>query len=65
MTESRRPGLPGYNPHNIQSWTVSVVVSVTILALVSVGLRLFSRHIKAQPLWWDDYMIVFSMLCPV
>ena len=65
MAESQLPGLPGFNPHNIQPWTVSVVVSMTILALLSVGLRLMSRRIKAQPLWWDDYMIVFSMVRPV
>jgi len=62
MTESQLPGLSGFNSHNIQPWTVSVVTSVTILALLSVGLRLTSRRIKGQPLWWDDYMIVFSMV---
>jgi len=62
MPESQLPGLPGFNSRNIQPWTVSVVVSMTILALLSVGLRLMSRRIKAQPLWWDDYMIVFSMV---
>ena len=62
MAQSQLPGLPGFDPENIQPWTVSVVVSMTILALVSVGLRLLSRHIKGQPLWWDDYMIVFSMV---
>jgi hypothetical protein len=65
MAESQLPGLPGFNPHNIQPWTISVVVSVTILALVSVALRLFSRRVKGQPLWWDDFMIIFSMVCPV
>jgi hypothetical protein len=65
MTESQLPGLRGFNPHNIQPWTVSVVVSVTILALISVALRLFSRRIKGQPLWWDDFMIIFSMVCTV
>jgi hypothetical protein len=54
--------LPGFNPDNIQPWTVSVVVSMTILALTSVGVRLISRRIKGQPLWWDDYMILFSMV---
>ncbi|KAF6808830.1 integral membrane protein [Colletotrichum sojae] len=56
------PGLAGYDSQNIQPWTVAVVVSVTVLALVSVILRLVSRHIKAQKLWWDDYLIVWSML---
>jgi hypothetical protein len=62
MAKSQLPGLPGFNPDNIQPWTVSVVVSMTILALLSVALRLASRRIKAQPFWWDDYMIVFSMV---
>ncbi|KAI8240823.1 Satratoxin biosynthesis SC1 cluster protein 4 [Colletotrichum sp. SAR 10_96] len=56
------PGLPGYDSQNIQPWTIEVVVSVTVLALLSVGLRLWSRHLKAQKLWWDDYLIIWSML---
>ncbi|KAM0723493.1 hypothetical protein Q7P37_000480 [Cladosporium fusiforme] len=60
-SDSQLPGIPGYDPHNIQPWTVAVVVSMTILALVSVALRLVSRRIKGQNLWWDDYMIIFSM----
>ncbi|OLN86240.1 hypothetical protein CCHL11_04143 [Colletotrichum chlorophyti] len=59
---SQLPGLPGYDPHNIQPWTVAVVVSVTVLALLSVTLRLVSRHTKGQNLWWDDYLIIWSML---
>lgn len=62
MAESVLPGLPGFNPDNLQPWTVAVVVSMTILALMSVALRLVSRRIKGQPLWWDDYMILFSMV---
>ncbi|KAK2016456.1 integral membrane protein [Colletotrichum eremochloae] len=59
---SQLPGLPGYDPQNLQPWTVQVVVSVTVLAVVSVALRLYSRQIKAQKLWWDDYLIVWSMV---
>lgn len=62
MAESQLPGLAGFDSHNIQPWTVAVVVSVTILSLISVALRLVSRRIKGQPLWWDDYMILFSMV---
>ncbi|KAB5531361.1 hypothetical protein GE09DRAFT_1177404 [Coniochaeta sp. 2T2.1] len=54
-------GLKGYDPDNIQPWTVQVVTSMTVLAAVSIGLRLFGRHLKGQKLWWDDYFIVFSM----
>ncbi|KAF4974950.1 hypothetical protein FZEAL_8213 [Fusarium zealandicum] len=61
-SESQLPGLPGFDAENIQPWTVEVVVCMTILALSSVGLRLYSRHLKAQTLWWDDYIIIFSMI---
>ncbi|RSM05306.1 hypothetical protein CEP52_006334 [Fusarium oligoseptatum] len=60
-SDSVLPGLPGFDPQNIQPWTVEVIVCMTVLALASVGLRLYSRHLKAQPLWWDDYVIMFSM----
>lgn len=56
------PGLPGYDPDSLQPWTVAVVVSVTVLALLAIGLRLLSRRLNRQPLWWDDKMIVFSMV---
>ncbi|EOO00993.1 putative integral membrane protein [Phaeoacremonium minimum UCRPA7] len=54
-------GIKGYDPNNLQPWTVEVVVSMTVLAVISVGLRLLSRHLKAQQLWWDDWMIIFSL----
>jgi len=60
-SDSQLPGLPGFHPYNIQPWTVQVVVSMTVLALVAVALRLVSRHLKGQKLWWDDWMIMFSM----
>ena len=63
MSASVLPGIPGYNSDNLQPWTVEVVASVTVLATVAVILRLLSRHIKAQKLWWDDYMIIFSLVC--
>ncbi|KAK4459324.1 hypothetical protein QBC42DRAFT_312104 [Cladorrhinum samala] len=55
-------GLDGYDPDNLQPWTVQVVTSMTVLALVCVALRLFSRHLKGQKLWWDDWLIIFSLL---
>lgn len=60
--QSQLPGIPGYDPDNIQPWMVQVVTSVTVLAVVSVALRLTSRHIMGQKLWVDDYMIMFSMV---
>ena len=63
MAGSVLPGIPGYAPDNLQPWTVAVVASVTVLATVAVVLRMVSRYIKAQHLWWDDYMIIFSLVC--
>lgn len=60
--KSQLPGLPGFDPDNLQPWTVQVVSSMTVLALLAVGLRLVSRRIKAQKLWLDDWMIIFSMV---
>ena len=60
--QSRLPGLPGFDPDNIQPWTVRVISSMTVLAVLAVGMRLSSRHIMGQKLWWDDYMIIFSMV---
>ncbi|RYP05571.1 hypothetical protein DL765_009805 [Monosporascus sp. GIB2] len=53
--------LDGY-PENLQPWSISVVVAVTVLALVSVALRILARWEKGQKLWWDDYLIIWSML---
>lgn len=60
--KSKLPGLPGYNSDNLQPWTVQVVASVTVLAVVAVALRLLSRRLKQQQLWWDDRMIIFSVV---
>ncbi|KAL2261102.1 hypothetical protein VTK26DRAFT_4703 [Humicola hyalothermophila] len=62
MTNSALPGIPGYDSDNLQPWTVQVVASMTALATAAVMLRLLSRHIKGQELWWDDYMIIFSLV---
>jgi hypothetical protein len=62
MADSVLPGIPGYDPDNLQPWTVAVVVSVTVLSTVTVALRLASRYIKGQGLWWDDYTIIFSQV---
>ncbi|KAK3290486.1 uncharacterized protein B0H64DRAFT_452552 [Chaetomium fimeti] len=50
MADSVLPGIPGYDPHNLQPWTVEVVASVTVLAVVSVALRLYylgCQHLTA------------------
>lgn len=62
-SRSQLTGLSGFDPDNIQPWIMQVVISMTALALLAVGLRLLSRRFNSQTLWWDDWMIIFSMVC--
>lgn len=47
---------------NLQPWSIATSVSVTGLAFVAVCLRMLSRYERKQQLWWDDWMIIFSMV---
>jgi hypothetical protein len=47
---------------SLQQWTTATVASVTVLAFVTVCLRLLARYERGQRLWWDDFMIIFSMV---
>ncbi|CAM1504280.1 Fc.00g018710.m01.CDS01 [Cosmosporella sp. VM-42] len=49
------------NAESLQPWSIAVVTSVTVLAAVAVALRLLARYEKGQRLWWDDWMILWSM----
>ena len=53
--------IPGY-ADNLQPWSISVLVAATLLALVAVILRILARFEKRQPLWWDDWLIMWSMV---
>ena len=55
-------GVPHYEPEALRRWLVLVVAWMTILAGMAVILRYVSRRIRKQKLWWDDYMIAFSMV---
>ncbi|KKA21752.1 hypothetical protein T310_4273 [Rasamsonia emersonii CBS 393.64] len=44
-----------------QSWSIAVLASMTALAALAVGLRLLARHERKQKLWWDDWLIIFSL----
>lgn len=50
------------NEDSLQPWTVATVSAVTVLAFVAVCLRLLARFERKQKLWWDDWMILWSMV---
>jgi hypothetical protein len=47
---------------NLQPWAIATTISLTVLAVVSVCLRVLSRFERKQKLWWDDWMIIWSMV---
>ncbi|PLB48122.1 hypothetical protein P170DRAFT_360728 [Aspergillus steynii IBT 23096] len=47
--------------HNLQPWVTATTISVTVLAFVAVCLRILARLERKQKLWWDDWMILWSM----
>lgn len=51
----------GPNDEDLRPWTIAVVAGVTVMALISVLLRLLARWEKRAPLMWDDWLIIFSM----
>lgn len=38
------------------------MISTYILAFAAVGLRFYARRLCRQPLWWDDWLIVLSLI---
>lgn len=55
-------GVPKYGPKGLRTWIVLCVTWTTIFAFLAIALRLWSRRIRRQKLWWDDYLIIFSMV---
>lgn len=60
--EANIPGVPNYDPAQMRRWALVVASVMSFLAAVAICLRLLCRRIRKQPLWWDDYLIMFSMV---
>lgn len=48
----------------VRSWAVKVIISMAVLSAVAVLIRLLSRRIRHQKLWWDDWLCIISMVGP-
>ncbi len=59
-SESKFPGLEGYPKDNLQSYLLWIAIGSVIAGLASVILRAISRRVNARPLWYDDWMIIWS-----
>lgn len=60
--EANIPGVPNYTPAQMRTWALVVASVMSFLAATSIVLRLLSRRIRQQKLWWDDKLIMFSMV---
>lgn len=49
-------------PESLQPWLERVIVSMTLLALLAVFLRLYSRRLNQVPLWYDDWLAIGNMV---
>lgn len=55
----------GSDPHDqgsLRPWLTRVLVSMTLLAMLATGLRIWSRRLNQQSLWWDDWLAIFNMV---
>lgn len=49
----------------MRAWAIGVIVAMTILSAASVVVRIISRRIRRQKLWWDDWLCVTSMVSAI
>lgn len=43
-------------------WLISIICCIGVVAILFVALRLFSRRLMRQKIWWDDYLIIFALV---
>lgn len=48
---------------SLQPWLIGIASSMAAVSVVFVGLRLISRRLMQQKLWWDDWLIMMSVVC--
>lgn len=49
-------------PDSWQPWLEHVLVAMTLLAMLATSLRIISRRLNRQALWWDDWLAVWNMV---
>lgn len=48
--------------NGMRAWATSVIIAMTILSASTVAIRVISRRIRRQKLWWDDWLCITSMV---
>lgn len=55
----------GYDHDNLRHVVITATCFALILSTVSVGLRLYCRKITGTKVFFDDYLIIVALVCPV
>lgn len=63
MTIITARGDPSEN--GMRGWAIRVIVAMTILSAATVSIRVISRRIRRQKLWWDDWLCIISMVSTI
>lgn len=51
------------NPQtDLQQWLERIIVAMALLALLATCLRIASRRLNGQALWWDDWFAALNMV---
>jgi len=63
MADMSPEQLAAMQKENLGPGSVALIVTFTVLAVVCVGLRLFSRLRLVKNIGLEDYFIALSMVC--
>lgn len=47
---------------SLRPWMARVLVSMTLLTILATALRIWSRRLNHQSLWWDDWLAMFNLV---
>lgn len=48
--------------NGVRAWAIRVVTAMTIMSALTVAVRVISRRMRRQKLWWDDWLCIVSMV---
>lgn len=50
-------------PESLQPWLEQVLVFMTLMSLLAVLLRVYSRRLNQVPFWVDDWLAIGNLVC--
>lgn len=50
-------------PESLQPWLKQVLVFMTLMSILAVLLRVYSRRLNQVPFWVDDWLAIGNLVC--